>query len=53
MLTSVAAIPLADGTIQLGLGYVRREAVERGASITYAGGTAAPVAVPFRAGAAG
>lgn len=46
-LTTVAAIPLGGETIQLGLGYVRREAVERGSAIGYAGGTARPVALPF------
>lgn len=47
-LTSVAAIehPVA-GRIQLALGYVRREAVERAAQLTYAGGTAAPVPLPY------
>ncbi|RXH57502.1 YgfZ/GcvT domain-containing protein [Granulicella sibirica] len=51
-LTSVAAIPLAGATVQLGLGYVRREAVERGAEISYSkdsvSGKAVPVAVPYR-----
>lgn len=47
-LTSVAAIehPVA-GRIQLALGYVRREAVERGLPLTYPGGTASPVALPY------
>ena len=53
-LTSVAAIPLPisnlsnDGkTIQLGLGYIRREALDRGLPLSYAGGTAVPVQLPF------
>jgi folate-binding protein YgfZ len=52
-LTSVAAIPLGGGMVQLGLGYVRREAVERGSVIGYAGGTARPVALPFPVAAVG
>ena len=51
-LTSVAAIPMARGTVQLGLGYVRREALERGAEVSYRkdsmSGKAVPVAVPHR-----
>jgi aminomethyltransferase len=53
-LTSVAAIPLpADGgtVVQLGLGYIRREALDRGASIRYPGGIAVPVSLPFSAAA--
>ncbi len=53
-LTSVAAIPLPgdDGTVvQLGLGYVRREALDRGAPILYTGGAAIPVSLPFSAAA--
>ncbi|GAC1416841.1 MAG: glycine cleavage T C-terminal barrel domain-containing protein [Acidobacteriaceae bacterium] len=47
-LTSVAAVehPVA-GRIQLALGYVRREAVERGLPLAFAGGTAAPIALPY------
>ena len=45
-LTSVAAVPMPGGPMQLGLGYVRREAVDRGLALTYAGGTAAAVASP-------
>jgi aminomethyltransferase len=51
-LTSVAAIPLpADGgtVVQLGLGYIRREALDRGASLRYPGGIATPVSLPFSA----
>jgi folate-binding protein YgfZ len=49
-LTSVAAIPLpADGgsTLQLALGYIRREALDRSLTLHYAGGIAVPVALPF------
>lgn len=54
-LTSVAEIPLPEeigGPIQLGLGYVRREALDRGTPILYPGGVALPVALPFSAAAA-
>ncbi|MDP9040291.1 MAG: folate-binding protein [Acidobacteriota bacterium] len=37
----------AEGRIQLALGYVRREAAERGLPLTYAGGTASPIALPY------
>jgi len=53
-LTSVAAIPLPtdDGTvIQLSLGYIRREALDRGSTLHYAGGVAVPVSLPFSAAA--
>jgi folate-binding protein YgfZ len=51
--TSVAAIPLPDGeTIQLGLGYVRREALDRGAALVYTGGVAVPVSLPYLTSAA-
>ncbi len=52
-LTSVAAIPLpTDGKIvQLALGYVRREALDRGSTLHYAGGVAVPVSPPFSAAA--
>jgi aminomethyltransferase len=46
-LTSVMSVPLADGAVQLGLGYIRREALERGGRIAYAGGEALPVPTPF------
>jgi folate-binding protein YgfZ len=49
-LTSVAAIPLPadDGTlVQLGLGYIRRDALDRGTPLLYTGGTAIPVSLPF------
>jgi len=45
-LTSVGAIPLAT-PIQLALGYVRREALERRLALEYPGGTAAPIALPY------
>jgi len=48
-LTSVAAVPLATGPVNLALGYIRREALERGSAITYAGGNAIPIATPYRA----
>jgi folate-binding protein YgfZ len=53
-LTSVAAIPLpADGgsTLQLALGYIRREALDRNLPLHYTGGIAVPVALPFSAAA--
>jgi folate-binding protein YgfZ len=48
-LTSVAAIPLPGSTIptQAGLGYIRREALDRNLAITYPGGIAVPVSLPF------
>lgn len=48
-LTSVAAIPLKGGTVSLALGYVRREALERKQPLTYPGGTAMPVTLPYTA----
>jgi folate-binding protein YgfZ len=47
-LTSIASVPLASGTVQLALGYIRREALDRGLTIHYSGGEATPVAFPFR-----
>ncbi|MDQ2834223.1 MAG: folate-binding protein, partial [Acidobacteriota bacterium] len=53
-LTSVAEVPLPEGAVKIGLGYVRREALERGVAPKYAGGVAVPVALPFlRAAASG
>jgi folate-binding protein YgfZ len=48
-LTSVAAIPLPGegGTVQLALGYVRREALERASPLLYPGGIAIPISLPF------
>jgi folate-binding protein YgfZ len=48
-LTSVAAIPLPGEAhaVNLGLGYIRREALDRGLPIIYPGGVATPVSLPF------
>jgi folate-binding protein YgfZ len=46
-LTSVAAIPLSSGSTQLALGYIRREALERGLTITYPGGEAKAMPPPL------
>jgi folate-binding protein YgfZ len=53
-LTSAAAIPLPDQThpIHFGLGYIRREALDRGLPISYPGGVARPVLLPFSPSAA-
>jgi folate-binding protein YgfZ len=54
-LTSVAAVPIPapdNRMVQLGLGYVRREALDRGLPLLYAGGTAKPVSLPFFSAAA-
>jgi aminomethyltransferase len=48
-LTTVATILLATGPINLALGYIRREVLERGNPITYPGGTVTPIASPYRA----
>jgi aminomethyltransferase len=47
-LTSVARIQLSDGPHQLALGYIRREALDKGLPLTYDGGTAKPSALPFQ-----
>ena len=47
-LTSIASIPLASGSVQLALGYIRREVLDRASRITHSGGEASPVATPFR-----
>jgi folate-binding protein YgfZ len=47
-LTSVAAIPLSSGTVQLALGYVRREALDRGSLLEYPGGIAKPIPLPYK-----
>ena len=50
-LTSVAAVPLPgdlNTTVQLALGYVRREALERSVPLVYEGGVAIPVSLPFK-----
>ncbi len=52
-LTSVANIDLPTGTnLQLALGYIRREALDRNLPMHYPGGTATPVQLPFYAAAA-
>jgi aminomethyltransferase len=48
-LTSVNRIPAAHDERPVALGYIRREALERGARITYAGGEAQPAKIPFLA----
>jgi folate-binding protein YgfZ len=47
--TSVARIPLPGRTVQLALGYIRREALDRKLLLEYPGGTAAAVPLPYRA----
>jgi aminomethyltransferase len=47
-LTSVAVVPLPGRAVQLALGYVRREALDRKLTLEYPGGTALPVVLPFR-----
>jgi len=39
-LTSVASVLVEEGSLQIALGYIRREALDRGESLQYAGGTA-------------
>jgi len=46
-LTSISRIPTNNGDRSVALGYIRREALERGAKITYSGGEARPSEVPF------
>jgi folate-binding protein YgfZ len=48
-LTSTARIPLpgAAQPIQLALGYIRREALERNLPVTYPGGAAIPINIPY------
>jgi folate-binding protein YgfZ len=53
-LTSVAAIPLPTDNgklVQLGLGYIRREILDRALPLHYADGVAVPVSLPFSAAA--
>ena len=45
-ITSVARVPSAAGEEMLALGYLRREALESGAKITYSGGEAKPAEAP-------
>lgn len=47
-LTTVAVIPMPGRTIQLALGYLRREVLERKLTLEYPGGTATPIALPYR-----
>jgi aminomethyltransferase len=46
-ITSVNQIPTQNGERPVALGYIRREALERHATITYSGGEAKPAEVPF------
>jgi aminomethyltransferase len=46
-ITSVSQLPGQNGERPVALGYIRREALERGAKITYPGGEARPVEVPI------
>jgi aminomethyltransferase len=46
-ITSVNRIPTKNGECSVALGYIRRETLERGGKITYSGGEAKPVEVPF------
>jgi aminomethyltransferase len=46
-LTSVTAIQLPGGPVQLALGYIRRETLDRALPLDYPGGTATPVALPY------
>jgi len=46
-LTSIASIPLPSNPVQLALGYARREALDRSLPLTYPGGVAIPIAIPF------
>jgi len=45
-LTSVAAVPLTT-TVQLALGYIRREALDRKLVLEYPGGIATAIALPY------
>jgi len=48
-ITSIALVPSINGGSDrlLGLGYIRKEALERGAKIQYSGGEAQPAKIPF------
>ena len=46
-LTSINRIPTNNGDRFVALGYIRRETLEHGSKITYAGGEAKPSQVPF------
>ncbi|MEO6802016.1 MAG: folate-binding protein [Granulicella sp.] len=47
-LTSTAAIPFTSGTVQIGLGYIRREALDRAAALTAADAKVVPISLPVR-----
>jgi aminomethyltransferase len=47
--TSLAALDLPSGPIQLALGYIRREALDLKKPLRYAGGSAIPSPLPFPA----
>jgi folate-binding protein YgfZ len=51
-ITSAALVPLPEGDQILALGYVRREALDTHATLTYPGGTAAPRAAQVQTAAA-
>ena len=54
-LTSVAAVPLpgaSDEPVQIGLVYIRREALDRGLPLHYSGGVAVAAPIPFLTAAA-
>jgi folate-binding protein YgfZ len=48
-ITSVTRVPAVNSSVErvLGLGYIRKEALDGGAKIQYAGGEAQPVEIPF------
>jgi aminomethyltransferase len=47
-LTSVATIPLtASAPVQIALGYIRREALDRKIPLEYPGGIATPISLPY------
>jgi folate-binding Fe-S cluster repair protein YgfZ len=46
-LTSVAAIALPSGPVQLALGYIRRETLDRRLILEYSGGSATPIELPY------
>ena len=50
-LTSADEIPLSTGPITLALGYIRREALDKHLALSYPGGTATPVPLPFHSAA--
>lgn len=51
-LTTVAAIPFETGTVQLALGYIRRQLLETNTRLEYPGGIAEPARLPYRGAAA-